>query len=316
MTDIDVSGMSGLQYLHCYFNQLNNLDVSHNNLLIAVTCYNNQLTTLDISHDTALTYLDCSHNLIGSIDVSQNTELFDFKCSHNQISSLDFSHCPLLSNLSCNKNLLTNLFISENPDLGYLVCDSNQLSNLDVANCSQLLNLFCNNNNLVELNVSQNHILRSLSCNDNALTCLNVKNGNNNTWINFKAQNNPNLTCIEVDDPVWSAQYWTNIDSIASFSSVCSNSCVNGIAEKIIPNWRIYPNPVNDYLTFEFPYIKAGEFKIHLKDALGKIVLENNLIVEDNYSNTISISSLSTGIYFLEIRNNAKLFSGKIIKSN
>ena len=58
------------------------------------------------------------------------------------------------------------------------------------------------------------------------MTCLNLKNGNNTNITDFNSTNNPNLNCIEVDDPTWSTNNWNsgngNIDSSVTFSVNCS----------------------------------------------------------------------------------------------
>jgi PKD repeat protein len=64
-----------------------------------------------------------------------------------------------------------------------------------------------------------------LDCDSNQLTCLNVKNGNNTNMTSFYATNNPNLSCIEVDNATWSTANWANIDSQTSFSEDCNNAC-------------------------------------------------------------------------------------------
>ena len=40
----------------------------------------------------------------------------------------------------------------------------------------------------------------------------NVRNGNNTNCWYFSALNNPGLTCINVDNAVWSTANWTNIN--------------------------------------------------------------------------------------------------------
>ena len=50
---------------------------------------------------------------------------------------------------------------------------------------------------------------------------------------------NPNLSCIEVDDAVWSSVNWTGIDFQASFSEDCNNDCSSstvGISELTTTN--------------------------------------------------------------------------------
>ena len=124
-----------------------------------------------------------------------------------------------------NKNISDLTGIEEFTSLIYLYCYDNQLTSLDVSNCSALTYLYCNDNQLIYLDVSNCSNLILLDCSNNDLVCLNVKNGNNTNFTQFfYANNNSNLTCIEVDDVNFSTNNWTNIDSQTSFSSDCGNS--------------------------------------------------------------------------------------------
>ena len=153
---------------------------------------------------TALTYLNCASNILTSLDVSQNTALQTLECSSNPLTSLDVSQNTALEHLECSSNPLTSLDVSQNTALTELFCGGNQLTNLDLSN-----------------NVDS---LSMVGCSNNQLTCLNVANGNNNN-LNINAQNNPGLTCIEVDDVAWSTANWLSIDSLTSFSTNCGNPC-------------------------------------------------------------------------------------------
>jgi hypothetical protein len=62
-----------------------------------------------------------------------------------------------------------------------------------------LNNLICNNNKLISLDLSNNTYLNQLNCNDNLLISLDLRNGRN--LSNFSTLNNPNLTCISVNEP-------------------------------------------------------------------------------------------------------------------
>ena len=94
--------------------------------------------------------------------------------------------------------------------------------------------LSCSDNQLTSLDVSQNNALGGLSCGANQLICLNIANGNNFFFsiADCYLANNPNLTCIEVDDAEWSADNWsTYVDSWASFSEDCNNDCTSSLTE-------------------------------------------------------------------------------------
>ena len=76
--------------------------------------------------------------------------------------------------------------------------------------------------------MSQNTALEFLYCSDNELTCLNIKNGNNTNLLDFYALDNPNLSCVEVDDMNWSNANWAEyVDPQVSFSEDCNNDCSN-----------------------------------------------------------------------------------------
>ena len=105
--------------------------------------------------------------------------------------------------------------------LTYLDCYSNQLTTLDLSNNPALDTLACTSNQLTTLDVSNNTALTVLRCGGNQLTSLDVRNGNNTNITTFTCTNNPNLTCINVDDAVWSTANWTGIDPQHYFSEQC-----------------------------------------------------------------------------------------------
>jgi hypothetical protein len=70
--------------------------------------------------------------------------------------------------------------------------------------------------------LANNESLESLSCATNSLVALNVKNGNNINFVSFNSLENPDLNCIQVDDPEWSTANWTNIDDHTIFSDDCN----------------------------------------------------------------------------------------------
>ena len=85
----------------------------------------------------------------------------------------------------------------------------------------------CQYNQLTSLDVSGCTALTYLDCVYNQLTSLDLRNGNNYN-LAFYANDNPNLTCINVDDATESTYDWTvanyNIDSQHYFSNNCSGT--------------------------------------------------------------------------------------------
>ena len=103
-----------------------------------------------------------------------------------------------------------------------LVIDYESISDLTgIEDFIALTTLRCAENQLTSLDVSQNTALTILWCDNNLLTNLDVRNGNNTNFTEFISTNNPNLTCINVDDVTFSTTNWTDIDSQHYFSANC-----------------------------------------------------------------------------------------------
>ncbi len=153
---------------------------------------------------TALTYLDCQYNNLTSLDVSNNTVLTGLVCHYNQLTSLDLSQNPLIDNL---------------------LVEHNQLTSIDVSHIIGLIDFSCNNNKLVSLNLTNNIMLAKLNCDSNLLTSIDLRNDSNTSLNVFSTTTNPLLTCINVDDAIWSTANWVGswfqFDSQHYFSNNC-----------------------------------------------------------------------------------------------
>ena len=97
-------------------------------------------------------------------------------------------------------------------NLTILNCENNQLTSLDISNNINLFFLVCKNNNLISLD---------------------LRNGNNNQFDSLWTYGNPNLTCISVDDSIYSTNNWTVsifnfpvIDPQHYFSNNCSGTAI------------------------------------------------------------------------------------------
>ena len=89
-----------------------------------------------------------------------------------------------------------------------------------IEDFTALTTLECYLNQLTSLDVSNNTALTSLGCSHNELTTLDIRNGNNINVTNFISLYNPNLTCINVDNAVWSTANWS-CDPQHYFSEQC-----------------------------------------------------------------------------------------------
>jgi hypothetical protein len=327
---LDLSHNTALTDLWCDHTWTNNVLMPHTNTLRFISLERQLLTSFDVTEYSNLEILNLNRNInLGSIDVSQNPAL-EFlivnKCGltnldvthnphlkylyigyqydvfdndpYNNISSIDLSRNPELIHFIANDINLYDVSFTHNPVIKKIQVINNHISNLDLKNNPLLRELQIINNNLSSLDLSNNPDLRRLHCELNNLTELNLKNGHNDLITYFDARNNPNLTCIEVDDPQAAGSGQGNYanwfkDPGAHYSTNCSAGITNNIAENI----RLYPNPAHQNI-----YIDNFEGNY-------KLINENGQCVQQGHTTKqIAINGLKSGFYILELESgNAKV---------
>lgn len=199
----------------------------------------------------------------------------------------------LVGNTAINTNSDSEIQLSEAQAFsGMINCSNEQISDLSgIEAFTALTQLNCGENMLTTLDLSNNTALVLIGCHNNQLSSLNVKNGNNSNVTAFKAENNPGLSCIQVDDASYSAANWTSIDATASFNENCATT---GIKEALTNRLTaIYPNPTDRTLTIE----AKEHTKISILNILGVVVAKQSLRAGKN---TIEVSELTRGTYFIQ----------------
>ncbi len=329
-----IEAFIGLKSLIIVFNNITELDLSNSPQLENLICSQNLISSLNISQNPSLIYVNCTSNDLSELDVTQNISLIELICYNNLIQNLDLSQNSGLTYLEAGENELNNLDISQNINLQVCKLSNNNLSEIDVSQNLNLLDLSISHNNISNLNFSFNQVLKQLTCWDNPLTgnldlsqneelyrlyCTNTllsnidfRNGNNINVTRMWAQENPNLTCIQVDDVAYANSQVCNSSGSSGWckdeTAIYSEDCNLGIEEALESQLSIYPNPAKDVIML----YNESDFNIDtvkVYDVLGKLVLE-----QDNPSNQIDISNLATGLLLLQIETNKGLVSKKIIK--
>ena len=302
VTEIDLSQNLLLRDFRCVNNEMVDLDFTQNPNLKIIWCHNNQLTNIDVSQNINLESIQCQNNQLSTLDVSQCLNLERIFCHYNQILNLEVPPSLALIDITCFQNQLSELDVTLNLNLEYLQCNFNNLESLDVSQNLNLEELHCGENNLESLDLSQNINLEGFTCSDNQLEYLNLKNGTNTSLDYMVATNNPNLTCIQVDDvdfannnPDWNKDDWAEY----------SEECELGIEDYNLINFTIYPNPVQDILNIESqqPIEAVKIYNLH-----------GQLIKVDSFMN-VDISQLNTGLYFVQVIIEGKTVTKKFIKN-
>jgi Leucine-rich repeat (LRR) protein len=100
-------------------------------------CYNNQLTNLNINKNSELEILHCEYNQLTNLNINKNINLIDLRCSNNQLINLDVNKNSKLKILYCPNNQLTNLDISKNSNLKDLWCTNNKIKTICVTDVNK-----------------------------------------------------------------------------------------------------------------------------------------------------------------------------------
>ncbi len=85
--------------------------------------------------------------------------------------------------------------------------------------------------------------------------------------------------------------------------SECDSLGINGVTSiadlPVNMDWNIYPNPTSDYVEVSFPNSILGSYKV--SSISGGVLMESTF--ENTFVLKINTSSLSNGIYFLEVKD-------------
>ncbi|MCF8459745.1 MAG: hypothetical protein K9G46_03405 [Flavobacteriales bacterium] len=260
------------------------------------------VTSFDITPNVSLAQFSAGNlSLTGTLTFdAANAALEAVFIQNNQLSGLDVSALPNLQFLDFNYNNLVSLDLSQNPALVGLTAQGNMLTALDLSNSPQLTTVFCNSNAIVALDLSENSALATLNCESNSLNYLNVANGSNTNVTYFNALNNPDLTCIQVDNVAYSTTNWTSVSSWSTFNTYCTPPITVGVDEAESQAFEMFPNPTTG--TLHFSEAIAGQ----LLDVTGKILIQFPI------SRTLDLSTLAEGVYL--IRSNSGAVS-RIVKN-
>jgi Leucine-rich repeat (LRR) protein len=262
LTKLDLSKNIDLQGIRCANNKIDTLNINTCYGLTDLICYKNLISEIDVSSFPLLYRFWCNENTIVNLDLSNNPNLDYFVANDNSLSSLNLKNRDNMDlqldvrnnpNLFCievddayaatqytnwykdeiaaysedcsNKSVMTYIpddnFEQALINLGY---DSGELNDsVPTVNIYSVLYLSIQNRKIESLEGIQDfELLSDLNCSFNQIQVLDLSN---NKKLNSLRANNPNLTCIEVDDPEASLSYfnWYK-DSWASYSENCGNS--------------------------------------------------------------------------------------------
>ena len=239
---------------------------------------------------------------VATADISGVTSLYVSGKSITDLTGIeDF---VALEELECYDNSLSSLNTTGLTNLSTIDTGNNELTLLDVSTNTSLELLFCSNNLLTDLDLSSNTVLTKVYVDNNSLTSLDISNGNNADIGRFNSINNPDLTCIYVDDKTDIPSVWEKDDSAEYLNS--GESCAPLAINLFDNNTELltFPNPVIESFGIKTDYtIKS----VKLYNITGELVKEYK--EQTNYS----VANQAKGVYFVKIECTYKSFTQKLI---
>ena len=260
-----------------------------------------------------ITGLSVQGNQLTTLNLSNNTLLIELDCISNNLTYLNVENCINLEKLWAYHNQLTSIDLSQNINLKVLSLYNNQLTGIDLTSNNLLEKVYVSDNQLTFLNLTQNSELIEFTCDNNLLNYLDIRNNNNNHLSYFYSINNPDLTCIFVDDAEYSesAPDWYK-DPTSTYVETQAECDALGIEDINDTNIRVYPNPVIDMLHLNFPD-NHNYIELSILDIRGLYILNYKL---HNLNNPLNLSELKSGVYFLIVKDNLNkmITTKKLIK--
>jgi len=214
-----------------------------------------------------------------------------------------------LKTLIFPSNWINDIDLLTNTDLEYLSIGNGDLEFMQY-NYIWYLDL-SNNTKLKHLNVINLFSLRKINLKNHNANKLEIFLG----WSYSPFSNPSNYTvCIEVDDPVAATNkvYPYNNWQISNDSYVnyyFDDVCTLSVEKFINDNFKIYPNPVTDYVSIEQKSTDGVTLQsVQILDSSGKWIKS----IKDNF-NQIDVSNLSKGMYLFVIQTDKGNKTEKII---
>jgi len=116
--------------------------------------------------------------------------------------------------------------------------------------------------------------------------------------------------------------YWVMVQSKENkacftksyFGEKCNSLSLSGNI-KLRGSFNVQPNPFNDRMSIIFNESIKGQFEISLLDMLGKEIFHKNSVIPSQGEIELDLSSISYGVYMLNVKAGDELFKSiKIIK--
>lgn len=278
LVQLDFSANPKFKFLRLYQDKLSQLSFQNNPALENLYLQNTAITVLDLSLNSALTELEIYGVVLANLELPGNSALMSLKLNGSQVQQIDVSKQIALTSLKMTGNKLESLNVDQNVNL----------ENVQVWNEAKIKTLdFSRQTKLDYLWFDQLANLEKLI----------TTNGRTQNFVESYV-NCPKLTDVCCDESEKAFFVSKNVPNVTT-------DCILGTFEPQLANRLPFaPNPAIDQITFS---LKPDEVKVYSTD--GKLVISRKPA-----GNSIDVSTLKTGTYFLEIWSADRTYRQKLIK--
>ncbi|CAN5436485.1 M1 family aminopeptidase [soil metagenome] len=112
---------------------------------------------------------------------------------------------------------------------------------------------------------------------------------------------------FHADSLIFDPDYWI----------ISANNTISNVPQiEIDRTIAVYPNPAEDQIFLHTGNAFAGNSKVKITDASGKLILEQNIILSNSTSiHAIDIRQLAKGVYFITVKSDDVDYTAKFVKA-
>jgi len=326
----------GINSLGCVETNILDLTINYSNILtlIDTSCDNytwpvNGVTYSSSTIDTVITVnaFGCFDTSILNLTVNSSTssiinisacdsyywngQIYNSSGSYNN-TSINSNGCDSNSTLNLTINVSYNIYNNESICFGESINVGNNNYDQNGTYTDTLSSDFgCDSIIVTQLNI-YTEFVSTLSQNANDIQ-TNIVGGTGPFTYHWSSGQDS-----EIITPIINGVYWvivTDANGCVSDTSFINVEWISTTTEDLnLNNIIVYPNPTKDIFHIEFSSLQRQDFELRIINLIGEVIyLENINNFIGQYHNSVSLSTHSKSIYFLEIQTSKGIINKKII---
>jgi len=140
------------------------------------------------------------------------------------------------------------------------------------------------------------------------INILDVRCGNDNSKV-LVCHNDFDI-CVDSSAVQAHLKHGDHVGSCSAYTSGGTNESIETTDVQSATSLIVYPNPATEAITIKLNKLWAGAM-LKMFNARGQMVLANRMT---NNRKTVSLKSLTAGVYYLQVRNGEFIITKKIVK--